>query len=76
MSAFTRQVDGDHYRTLRIQPAEFITACGLGYLEGSAVKYVVRHRSKGGAQDIRKAIHCLEMLLELSYPSHDGAPSG
>ena len=68
MSALKHQVGGDHYRKLRIQPAEYITACGLNYLAGSAVKYVTRYRDKGGAQDIRKAIHCLELLLELEYP--------
>ena len=52
---------------MRIQPAEFSTVNGLGFLEGCVVKRVSRHRSKGGAEDIRKAIHELELILEYEY---------
>lgn len=68
MSATERQVGGSHYLNLKIQPAAYAHANGLGLLEGNVVKYVSRHRQKGGREDIRKAIHCLEMLLELEYP--------
>ena len=67
MSARDDQVGGDHYRSLAIQPAEFIHKNGLGYLEGNIIKYASRHRQKGGAQDIRKIIHYAELLLELEY---------
>lgn len=66
-SAKDDQVGGDHYKSLAIQPAEFIHRNGLGYLEGNIVKYASRHRQKGGAQDIRKIIHYAELLLELEY---------
>lgn len=66
-TALTQQVDGDHYKHLPIQPVEFCQRNGLSFCESSVVKYVCRHRSKGGAKDIRKAIHFLEILLELEY---------
>ena len=59
MSAMTEQVGGDHYKGMAIQPVEFIHRNGLGFIEGCAIKYVVRHREKGGAADVRKAIHFL-----------------
>lgn len=65
------QVGGGHYKDLAIQPVEFITANKIPYIEGSVIKYVTRHRSKNGAQDIKKAIHFLELLLELEYTNDD-----
>jgi hypothetical protein len=61
------QVGGDHYRGLTIQPVEFITANGLTFLEGCVIKRVSRHRAKNGAEDIRKAIHELQLILRLQY---------
>jgi hypothetical protein len=69
MSASTEQVGGAHYKDFKIQPAEFIHANGIGFLEGNAIKYVCRHRAKGGRQDIEKAIHYLQLLLEWGYKS-------
>lgn len=66
-SAFDRQEGGSHYADFEIQPSEFILANGLGFVEGNVIKYVCRHRNKGGAQDLRKAIHYIEMLLETEY---------
>lgn len=61
------QVGGDHYKKMAIQPAEFIHKNGLGYLQGNVIKYVCRHAAKGGAQDIRKAIHYCRLILALEY---------
>jgi len=61
------QVGGKHYRKMRIQPAEFINENKLLFAEGNAIKYICRHSSKGKAQDIKKAIHYLEMILERDY---------
>jgi hypothetical protein len=66
--AITEQVGGDHYKSLKIQPVEFITANKLSFLEGCVIKRVCRHRAKNGAEDIRKAIHELNLILELEYP--------
>lgn len=68
MSAHSKQIGGDHYKSLAIQPSEFIAKNKLGWYEGNAVKYIVRHRIKGGKQDIEKAIHYLQLLLESEYP--------
>ena len=62
-----RQVGGDHYRSMAIQPVEFIAANGLDFLAGSAIKYLCRHRAKGGRQDIEKAIHYCELILATQY---------
>lgn len=67
MSALDNQVSGTHYKDKGIQPIVYIHANNLGFCEGNAVKYLTRHREKGGADDIRKAIHYLELLLELEY---------
>jgi hypothetical protein len=65
--ALELQVGGDHYKNMKIQPVEFITANNLGFLEGNVVKYICRHHAKNGAEDIKKAIHYCEMLLATKY---------
>lgn len=65
MSALDAQVGGDHYRSLSIQPVEYIHANGIGFIEGSVIKYVTRWRAKGGLDDLRKAQHFLDLLIEL-----------
>jgi hypothetical protein len=67
LCALDRQVSGDHYKQMRIQPVEYIHQNGIGFLEGNAIKYLSRHREKGRADDIRKAIHYCEMILEMEY---------
>lgn len=66
-SAKERQVGGDHYIGMAIQPAEYAYRNNLGFLEGTAIGYISRHKSKGGREDLKKAIHTLEMLIELEY---------
>lgn len=67
MSALESQVGGDHYRTLKIQPIEFIEANNLPFLEGCIIKRACRHASKNGAEDIRKIIHEAKLILKLRY---------
>ena len=62
-----RQVDGSHYKGMKIQPAQFINENDLGFAEGCAIKYICRHRKKGKEKDIDKAIHYLEMIKERDY---------
>lgn len=66
-SALSKQVSGNHYKEKGIQPIVYIHANNLGFCEGNVIKYVTRHKEKNGAADIRKAIHYLELLLELEY---------
>ena len=62
-----KQVGGKHYRNMKIQPAEFINENKLLFAEGNAIKYICRHSIKGKEEDVRKAIHYLEMILERDY---------
>lgn len=66
-NALDVQVGGDHYKKLAIQPAVYCRLNKMQALESSVVRYVTRHQDKNGAEDIRKAIHCLEMILEMDY---------
>ena len=59
MIALDKQVNGDHYKKMKIQPAEFINENGLLFAEGNAIKYICRHKLKGKSKDIEKAIHYL-----------------
>lgn len=67
-----QQVGGTHYKGFSVQPVEFITKNKLPFLEGCVIKRVCRHRSKNGAEDIRKAIHELQLILQLEY--HENLP--
>lgn len=58
-----KQEGGNHYQ-IPIQPIDYIVKNNIPYREANVIKYVTRHRSKNGAEDVRKAIHYLEMLLE------------
>lgn len=60
------QVGGDHYRTQPIQPWDYIAANHLNFFEGNIVKYVTRWRSKGGIDDLKKAMHYLAKLTEMA----------
>lgn len=68
MSAFDVQVGGSHYKGAAIQPAEFNIANGLGFAEGNVVKYVFRWQMKGGIEDLEKARHYLDLLIEAKKP--------
>lgn len=68
MNANKTQIGGNHYKNMPIQPAEFCQRNGLNYCESNVVKYVSRHRQKNGREDIEKAIHYLQLLIEMEYP--------
>jgi hypothetical protein len=70
MSSLDVQTGGDHYKNRTIQPVQFAYANNLNYFEGSVLKYITRHRQKNGKQDLEKAIHYLQMLIELEYPDN------
>ena len=65
MSASNKQVGGDHYKDLEIQPFEFIERNGLGYGVGNVIKYLCRYKSKGGIEDLQKARHYIDLLIDL-----------
>lgn len=59
------QHGGTHYKQVAIQPWDYIVANNLGFLEGNAIKYITRHKSKNGIEDLKKAIHYIEKLIEV-----------
>ena len=61
------QVGGDHYSKMKIQPIDFITQNQLTFIQGNIIKYVCRYKDKNGLQDLKKAQHYLNMLLEIEY---------
>ena len=61
------QEGGSHYKDMAIQPVQYITANNIPFMEGNVIKYVSRHKAKNGAADIKKAIHFLNLILELQY---------
>lgn len=72
MSALDTQVGGSHYSKMSMQPIEYIHRNNLGFAEGSVIKYVSRWRSKGGVDDLRKARHFLDVLIEMETQADDG----
>lgn len=66
-SSLDVQVGGGHYKDLKIQPIEYTLANKLGFCEGNIIKYVTRHKSKNGIEDLKKAKHYIDLLLELEY---------
>ena len=68
MSAYDKQIGGSHYRKMKIQPSEFINKNNLPFAEGNAIKYICRHKHKGERQDLEKAKHYIDMILERDYP--------
>lgn len=69
MSALDTQKGGGHYKGLAIQPVEYIHANGLPFIEGCVIKYVTRWKAKGGVQDLEKARHFIDLLIELEQRS-------
>lgn len=63
------QISGDHYKSLPIQPVEYIHANQIPFIEGNVIKYVSRWRSKGGLKDLEKAKHFIDLLIELETRS-------
>jgi hypothetical protein len=73
MKATDKQVSGDHYKDMTIQPVDYIHKNGLSFLEGNVIKYITRHRTKGGRADVEKALHYCELLLQLEYGAAEEA---
>ena len=62
-----KQIGGKHYKKMNIQPLEFVNKNRMLFAEGNVIKYVCRHPHKDGKQDILKAIHYCEMIIERDY---------
>ena len=67
MSVYDKQVGGKHYLKYKIQPSKFVVENKLLYPEGCVIKYILRHQDKGGKQDLLKAKHFIDMIIERDY---------
>ena len=67
MNAYKKQVGGRHYMDMVMQPSEFINKNKLQFAEGNAIKYICRHANKGEVQDLEKAKHYIDMIIERDY---------
>lgn len=65
--ATERQEGGQHYKKYAIQPVEFIYENDIPFLEGNVIKYVVRHKDKNGLQDLLKAKHYIDLIIQMEY---------
>ena len=64
MKSYKKQVGGNHYKNYKIQPVEFIIKNNIGFVEGNIIKYILRFKEKGGVQDLLKAKHYIELLID------------
>ena len=67
MNPYKKQIGGSHYKNMVIQPSEFINKNKLQFAEGNAIKYICRHANKGEVQDLEKAKHYIDMIIERDY---------
>lgn len=63
--ALAIQIAGSHYKDMAIQPVEYIHKNGIGFIEGAVIKYVSRYKMKNGVEDLKKARHMLDILIEM-----------
>jgi hypothetical protein len=64
MKALETQIGGSHYKTFAIQPLEFCLKNNIPFAEGNVIKYVCRYQHKNGLEDLLKARHYLDALIE------------
>ena len=67
MKVYDKQIGGSHYLKMKIQPSEFANKNHLPFAEGNAIKYICRHKDKGGKEDLKKAKHYIDMIIERDY---------
>ena len=73
-SVFDTQVGGGHYKDMAIQPTVFFMANQTPFAEACVIKYVLRYRQKNGMEDLKKAMHYLQMLMENLEQEEAGVP--
>ena len=67
MSVYDKQIGGSHYKKMKIHPSKYVIEKELLFQEGKVIKYICRHRFKNGKEDLLKAIHFIEMIIERDY---------
>ncbi len=63
-SALDVQIGGGHYKDMVIQPMEYSMKNGMDACQHTAIKYISRFRAKGGIEDLKKAKHVIDRLIE------------
>ena len=68
-TANATQVGGNHYASKAVQPWDAMQAWMsreefAGYLRGNVIKYMARCNDKGGIEDVQKARHYIDKLIE------------
>ena len=71
MSIWEKQIGGAHYKKMKIQPSEFVHKNNMLFAEGNVIKYICRHPFKDGKQDLLKAIHYCEMIIDRDYSGEE-----
>lgn len=61
----------EHYAQQGIEPIDYIEANSLNFSEGNIIKYVTRHRKKGGKKDLLKARWYINRLIKTEYGSKE-----
>jgi len=61
--ALDTQIGGGHYKAMKIQPIEYTLANNLGFCEGNVIKYISRYKAKNGVEDLQKAKHYIDLLI-------------
>ena len=67
MKAKDIQIGGNHYNKYAIQPTEFIHKNNIGFVQGNILKYIIRYKDKNGIEDLKKAKHYIDLLIEMDY---------
>ena len=67
VNPYDKQIGGSHYLKYKIQPSKFVIENELLFPEGNVIKYICRHRFKNGKEDLEKAVHFIEMIIERDY---------
>lgn len=70
-SAYKNQVAGNHYSKLNIQPMKYALENNLNYGQANAIKYITRYKDKNGIEDLKKAIHCIMLLIEFEEEKNE-----
>lgn len=71
MKATDRQEGGSHYAKYTVHPAQFMHQNNIPFIEGNIIKYILRHRDKNGLQDLLKAKHYIDLLIEFEYENRN-----
>lgn len=68
-NSLDKQIGGNHYKNMPIQPIEFTHKNNLNFCQGNIIKYATRYKNKNGKEDLEKVIHYAELLIDLEYGS-------